>query len=147
MEWDTLIFFAALFVLVEGLGEMGLLRAIAAVISELIESFQPENQQMMAIILVSWVSAVTSAFIDNIPFTTTMIPVIRQIAEEIDVINIEPLIWSLAFGSCLGGMGTLIGASDNVVMAGIAEKAGFHVSFLDFMKIGFPLMGAGMIRL
>ena len=60
--------------------------------------------------------------VDNIPFTTTMIPIIKQIAEDVDGIRIEPLIWSLAFGSCLGGMGTLIGASDNVVMAGIAEK-------------------------
>merc|ERR1712138_370096 len=66
--------------------------------------------------------------------------IIKQIAEDVDGIRIEPLIWSLAFGSCLGGMGTLIGASDNVVMAGIAEKAGYHVSFMAFMRIGFPFM-------
>eukprot|EP01048_Picozoa_sp_COSAG05_P001633 COSAG05_NODE_56_length_23335_cov_15.221338_20_plen_112_part_00 len=97
-------------------------------------------------------SAITSAFVDNIPFTTTMIPVIvsctsasrmftfliycsctvwtdsldsflqKDIAENVHGVRLEPLVWSLAFGSCLGGMGTLIGASDNVVMAGIAEK-------------------------
>jgi len=89
---------------------------------------------------VNFVSAITSAFVDNIPFTTTMIPVIKGIAEHVEGVRIEPLIWSLSFGSCLGGMGTLIGASDNVVMAGIAEKAGYHVSFLSFMKIGFPIM-------
>ena len=122
VEWDTLIFFAALFVMVEGLAEMGLLRMIGNQLSEVVESFDPASRQANAIIIVSYVSAVTSAFVDNIPFTTTMIPIIKQIAEDVDGIRIEPLIWSLAFGSCLGGMGTLIGASDNVVMAGIAEK-------------------------
>jgi Na+/H+ antiporter NhaD/arsenite permease-like protein len=140
VEWDTLIFFAALFVMVEGLAEMGLLRMIGNQLSEVVESFDPASRQANAIIIVSYVSAVTSAFVDNIPFTTTMIPIIKQIAEDVDGIRIEPLIWSLAFGSCLGGMGTLIGASDNVVMAGIAEKAGYHVSFMSFMRIGFPFM-------
>ena len=107
---------------VEGLAEVGLPRMIGNQLSEVVESFDPASRQANAIIIVSYVSAVTSAFVDNIPFTTTMIPIIKQIAEDVDGIRIEPLIWSLAFGSCLGGMGTLIGASDNVVMAGIAEK-------------------------
>ena len=92
---------------------MGLLRAIAGFIASIIEAIEPDSRQFFAIILVSWVSAVTSAFIDNIPFTTTMIPVIRQIAENVEGINIDPLIWSLAGGACLGGMGTLIGASSH----------------------------------
>ena len=82
----------------------------------------------------------TSAFVDNIPYTTTMVPVIRQIALEVSGVSIQPLIWSLSFGACLGGMGTLIGASDNMVAARIGEKAGYHISFVDFMKIGFPMM-------
>lgn len=140
VEWDTLLFFGALFVMVEGLAEMGLIRVIARSLSDTIVSVDVASRQPVAIVVIMYVSAVTSAFVDNIPYTTTMVPVIRQIALEVSGVSIEPLIWSLSFGACLGGMGTLIGASDNMVAAGIGEKAGYHISFVDFMKIGFPMM-------
>ena len=90
VEWDTLLFFAALFVMVEGLAEMGLIRAIAEILSDLILEIGVESRQPMAIVLVTVVSSVVSAFVDNIPYTTTMVPVIRTIADEVPGVRIEP---------------------------------------------------------
>jgi Na+/H+ antiporter NhaD/arsenite permease-like protein len=78
--------------------------------------------------------------VDNIPFTTTMIPVISRMAKNVEGITIQPLAWALCFGADYGGMGTIIGASANVVMAGVAAEAGFPVSFMSFFKIGWPMM-------
>jgi len=88
-----------------------------------------------------WVSAITSALVDNIPFVATMIPMIESMAptfggEE----QLMPLWWSLALGACLGGNGSLIGASANLIVAGFAERAGHRMGFLRFMLIAFPLM-------
>ena len=77
--------------------------------------------------------------IDNIPYTITMIPVVLQIADSLSL-DLGPLIWALAFGACLGGNGTLIGASANVVTAGMSEEAGYPISFNEFFKAGFPVM-------
>jgi len=140
VEWDSLLFFAGLFVFTEGVAELGLLGEIADLISKLIKSIPKDARQMSANIILHWVSACVSAFVDNIPFTTTMIPVIKRMTENVEGLKLEPLAWSLAFGADLGGMGTLIGASDNVVMAGIAQEAGYHVSFMEFFKIGWPMM-------
>jgi hypothetical protein len=85
------------------------------------------------------VSAFASAFIDNIPYTATMIPIILQISHSLSI-ELGPLIWALAFGACLGGNGTLIGASANVVTAGISEEAGYPISFKEFFRAGFPVM-------
>jgi len=87
-----------------------------------------------------WVSAIASAFIDNIPFTTTMIPVVVELADSDLGLPLQPLVWAVAFGVCLGGNGTLVGASANVVAAGIAEQHGCHISFSQFFMIGFPCM-------
>ena len=84
-------------------------------------------------------SAIISAFIDNIPFTAAIIPVISQIHQETGL-PLAPLVYALAFGACLGGNGTLIGASANVVAVGIMEEKGYKVSFFGFAKIGFPVM-------
>lgn len=140
VEWDSLLFFAGLFVFTEGLAELGLLREIADVMSSVISMVPVAQRQLAANIILHLVSAVVSAFVDNIPFTTTMIPVIRRMTANVEGLQLKPLAWSLAFGADLGGMGTLIGASNNVIMAGIAHEAGHHVSFLDFFKIGFPMM-------
>jgi Na+/H+ antiporter NhaD/arsenite permease-like protein len=92
-----------------------------------------------AAMLILWMSAIASAFIDNIPFVATMIPMIKEMG-GMGMENIEPLWWSLALGACLGGNGTLIGASANVIVAGLASKEGYPISFWKFMKVGFPLM-------
>lgn len=144
VEWATLLFFGALFILMEGLAELGLIAWIGDNTADLIKGFDEDSRQMLAIILILWVSALSSSFIDNIPFTTAMIPVIKQIANDPELqgsnLQLRPMVWALAFGACLGGNGTLIGASANVVMAGLAEQEGISISFNRFFVTGFPIM-------
>ena len=143
VEWTTLLFFAGLFVLVHSLQYLGVIDFIGVYVMKAIEIFPIGDggyvRLSAAILIVLWVSAFASAFIDNIPYTATMIPIILQIS---DTLNIElgPLIWALAFGACLGGNGTLIGASANVVTAGMSEEAGYPISFREFFRAGFPVM-------
>jgi Na+/H+ antiporter NhaD/arsenite permease-like protein len=89
--------------------------------------------------LILWLSAIASAFVDNIPFVATMIPLIQEMG-NMGIENLEPVWWSLALGACLGGNGTLIGASANLVVAGLAGKEGYPIKFMTFAKYGFPLM-------
>ena len=88
-----------------------------------------------------WVSAVSSAIVDNIPFVATMIPMIKSMAPTFGgAENLMPLWWSLALGACLGGNGSLVGASANLIVAGFAERAGHRIEFLKFMALAFPMM-------
>ena len=144
VEWDSLLFFAGLFVFTEGVAELGLLRIIADQLSSVIESVPVGSRTMVSSVLIQVVAAVASAFVDNIPFTTTMIPVIRRMAANVEGLELRPLAWALCFGADYGGMGTLIGASANVVMAGVAAEAGYPVSFMSFFKIGWPMMCLGV---
>jgi len=143
VEWTTLLFFAGLFVLVHSLQYMGVISFIGEYVQRAIESFPQGEDGLIrltaAILILLWVSAIASAFIDNIPYTATMIPIVLQISHGANV-ELAPLIWALAFGACLGGNGTLIGASANVVMAGMSEEAGYPVSFNEFFRAGFPMM-------
>ena len=143
VEWGTLLFFAALFVLMKALEEMGLIEFIGTKTKDLIEMVDRSNRLAVAVVLILWVSALASSFIDNIPFTTAMTGVILKMTETSspeDQLPIKPLIWALAFGACLGGNGTLIGASANVVCVGIAEQNGYKITFFEFFKVGFPMM-------
>ena len=94
--------------------------------------------------LVLWFSAIASAFVDNIPFVATFIPLIQEMG-QIGSMNTGPLWWALSLGACLGGNGTLIGASANVIVSGMAEREGHPISFLGYMKIAFPLMIVSII--
>ncbi|XP_076004767.1 P protein [Genypterus blacodes] len=141
VEWATLLFFAALFVLMEALAQLQLIDYVGEQTALLIKSVPEDQRLAIAIILVMWVSALASSLIDNIPFTATMIPVLINLSQDPDVnLPIKPLIFSLAMGACLGGNGTLIGASANVVCAGIAEQHGYGFSFMEFFRLGFPMM-------
>uniref|UniRef100_A0A8C8BIC8 OCA2 melanosomal transmembrane protein n=1 Tax=Otus sunia TaxID=257818 RepID=A0A8C8BIC8_9STRI len=141
VEWATLLFFAALFILMEALAHLHLIDYIGEQTALLIKVVPEDQRLAVAIILVLWVSALASSVIDNIPFTTTMIPVLLNLSKDPDVnLPMKPLIFSLAMGACLGGNGTLIGASANVVCAGIAEQHGYGFSFMEFFRLGFPMM-------
>ena len=146
VEWTTLLFFAGLFVLVHSLQYMGVIAFIGEYVERAIAFFGSDTgdgqtvRLAAAILIVLWVSAIASAFIDNIPYTATMIPIVLQIADNLGDYLLGPLIWALAFGACLGGNGTLIGASANVVTAGMSEEAGYPISFNEFFKAGFPIM-------
>ena len=141
VEWTTIIFFAGLFIMIHGLEFMGLIDMIADLISGTISKASEENRLMVAVLLLLWVSAIASAFIDNIPYTATMVPVVIELASDPALgLPLGPLAWSLALGACLGGNGTIIGASANVVAAGLAEDAGEDISFNRFFRTGFPIM-------
>ena len=134
VEWSTIFFFVGLFVLVSGLIETGVISMLA---EKAIEATGGDLAAMSMLIL--WMSAITSAFVDNIPFVATMIPMIKEMG-ALGITDLEPLWWSLALGACLGGNGTLIGASANVIVSGLANKEGYKITFFGFMKIAFPLM-------
>ncbi|XP_017363990.1 P protein isoform X1 [Cebus imitator] len=141
VEWATLLFFAALFVLMEALAHLHLIEYVGEQTALLIKMVPEEQRLTAAIVLVVWVSALASSLIDNIPFTATMIPVLLNLSHDPEVgLPASPLMYALAFGACLGGNGTLIGASANVVCAGIAEQHGYGFSFMEFFRLGFPMM-------
>ena len=126
VEWTTLIFFAGLFVLIHSLQHLGVIGWIGNQVESAISFFEVKYQFVAALVIILWVSAIASAFIDNIPYTITMIPVVLQISDSLGL-DLGPMIWALAFGACLGGNGTLIGASANVVTAGMSEEAGYPI--------------------
>lgn len=140
VEWSTLLFFGSLFVMMRGLEELGLIEYIGDLTSHLIVTVPEHNRLIAAISLILWVSALVSAFIDNIPFTAAMIPVVLKLSEDPVNLPILPILWALSLGTCLGGNGTLIGASANVVCAGLAEQQGYPISFVTFFKAGMPIM-------
>ncbi len=137
VEWPTIFFFIGLFILVGGLVETGWINSLAQWAFNV-----TDGDFRLTGMLILWLSAIASAFVDNIPFTATMIPLIHQMGNlgGISQTGLEPLWWALSLGACLGGNGTLIGASANVIVAGLAEKNGFQIRFLQFMKLAFPLM-------
>ncbi|MEN6348790.1 MAG: ArsB/NhaD family transporter [Syntrophomonas sp.] len=134
VEWPTLFFFIGLFILVESLVKVGVINSIARQSLALTQGSLP-----LTTLLILWMSGIFSAFVDNIPFVTAMIPLIKDIG-ELTGMPLDPLWWSLALGTCLGGNGTLIGASANVVVAGISERQGYPITFKRFFVVGFPLM-------
>ncbi|WP_075981842.1 ArsB/NhaD family transporter [Bacillus massilinigeriensis] len=134
VEWTTIFFFVGLFVLVSGLVETGVISQVATFVINL-----TDGNLVASSFLILWLSAIASAFVDNIPFVATMIPLIKEMG-QLGIDNLEPLWWSLSLGACLGGNGTLIGASANLIVAGLASKEGYNISFIKFLLIGFPLM-------
>ncbi|MFC5529104.1 ArsB/NhaD family transporter [Cohnella yongneupensis] len=134
VEWATIFFFVGLFTLVGALVETGIVRDLAERAIDL-----TGGNVAATAMLVLWMSAIFSAFMDNIPFVATMIPLIQEMG-NMGVHNLEPIWWSLALGACLGGNGTLIGASANLITAGLAAKEGYPITFWRFMKLAFPLM-------
>ena len=133
VEWSTILFFIGLFVVVGGLQKSGVISSLA----EVMISFVGDNQAL-GIIIILWVSAIISSFLDNIPFVATLIPLILTM--ESSGVDVAPLWWALSLGACLGGNGTLIGASANVVLAGVSAKNGYPITFMQYTKVGFPLM-------
>ena len=134
VEWLAIFFFAGLFVLVGALVETGVIKMLAA------EAIKITNgNESATAMLILWMSAFASAFIDNIPFVATLIPLIQDMG-QMGLSNLEPMWWSLALGACLGGNGTLIGASANVVVASMAAQRGNPISFIAFMKVALPVM-------
>jgi len=135
VEWSVIFFFIGLFIIVGGLEHTGVIELVAQKALAITGGNLPITGS-----LILWLSAIASAFVDNIPFTATMIPLIQDMGRLGGMQNITPLWWALSLGACLGGNGTLIGASANIVVASMAEKRGIKISFMQFTKIAFPMM-------
>ncbi len=136
VEWITIFFFIGLFILVYGVETTGILESLAHQVIEL-----TDGDKTVTAISILFVSAVASAIVDNIPFVATMIPIIKSMAASFGgTEELLPLWWSLALGACLGGNGSLVGASANLIVAGFAERSGQPIRFLPFMLMAFPLM-------
>lgn len=145
VEWPTIFFFIGLFIIIGGVVKVGLIKWLSIKVLEL-----TQGNLFATSMVVMWFSAFASAFIDNIPYVATMNPLIIDMAKQLwpNVSGIQllhhpdlmPLWWSLALGACLGGNGTAIGASANVIVVGMSEKAGKKISFMKFMAYGMPMM-------
>ena len=141
VEWPTLLFFCGLFVIVTGVEVSGALELLAHNILEI-----TGGELGATMFSITIVSAFASAFVDNIPFTATMIPIIESIsvdptfADNLSTFSYNPLWYALAFGADLGGNGTLIGASANLVAIAVAEKFGYRIFFREFLIKGMPIM-------
>jgi Na+/H+ antiporter NhaD/arsenite permease-like protein len=144
-EWATLFFFMGLFIIIGGVVKVGLIKWMSIKVLEI-----THGNLLGTSMIVLWFSAFASAFIDNIPYVATMNPLIIDMARQlwpnfsgVQLLHhpdLMPMWWSLALGACLGGNGTAIGASANVIVVGMAEKMGKPISFKKFMLYGMPLM-------
>lgn len=140
VEWTTIFFFIGLFVMVGAVEKSGTVELLASGFLEATRS----HQDAMPIVLM-WISAFASAIIDNVPYTATMIPLVESIRDSHPAINTTSLWWALALGACLGGNGSLIGATANVIVADMAKANGSRMSFLEFMWVGGLIMIASLI--
>lgn len=133
VEWTTIVFFTGLFVIVGGLVKTGIIDMLSHDMIEL-----THGSPILMMLLLLWGSAILSSFLDNIPFVAALIPMI--LAMESQGVNVTPLWWAISLGACLGGNGTLIGASANVVLSGISGRQGHPITFHRFLKVGMPVM-------
>jgi Na+/H+ antiporter NhaD and related arsenite permeases len=134
VEWKTIFFFVGLFMLVGGIKEAGLIELLARGVLDL-----TQGNLILTTMAILWVSAIASAFVDNIPFVATMIPMIKDLG-ALSGMNLTPVWWALSLGACLGGNGTIIGASANVIATGMAEDYGHKITFARYFKLAFPIM-------
>lgn len=134
VDWVTIFFFMGLFIVVGGLTEMGVMKFLAEKVIGL-----TNGDLKLTVFLVLWLSAIASAFVDNIPFVATMIPMLRQMGDMTGM-PMEAVWWALALGACFGGNGTMIGATPNLVVANIGSLNGIRFTFLTYLKLGFPIM-------
>ncbi|XP_026679320.1 P protein-like [Diaphorina citri] len=141
IEWCTLIFFAALFVLIGALQKLGLIEWIGMQTESFILGVDEAYRLPVAISLILWVSAFVSSFLDNIPLSSMMVHIITSLANNPQLdLPLQPLVWALALGASLGGNGTLMGSSANMVCSGIAEQHGYRFTFTQYLRVGYPIM-------
>jgi len=134
VEWTTLFFFIGLFVMVGALEETGAIGHVADAVKDVTGG--DRTAELFGIV---WVAAAGSAVVDNIPFTTAMIPVVRELQSSAGAGGDDAYWWSLALGACFGGNATMIAAAANVAAAGLAERAGRPIGFMNFLRVGIPV--------
>lgn len=133
VEWTSIIFFTALFIVVGGLVETGVVGQLAEIVIN-----ATSDKPIMTMLVILWASALLSTILNNIPFVAALIPLVIDMGQS--GIDVFPLWWAISLGACLGGNGTLVGASANIVLANISAKHGHPISFARFFKLGFPVM-------
>lgn len=133
VDWTTLMFFIALFIVVGAIQEVGLISIIADVIARIVG-----GSLTVAILVLVWSAAMLSGIIENIPFTAAMLPVVAFLSRSVPGASSQVLFYALSIGAAMGGNSSLIGAAANLVTCGIAERAGYRISYLDFIKVGLP---------
>jgi Na+/H+ antiporter NhaD/arsenite permease-like protein len=151
IEWTTIFFFIGLFIIIGGIVKVGLVADMSTAMIA-VTNPQPDDMTLLAMVML-WFSAVSSAIVDNIPFVATMNPLLIEMIHQVNNLApgtataahiqnpaIMPVWWALALGACLGGNGSPIGASANVIVIGMSEKAGHKISFFEFFKYGMPVM-------
>jgi len=132
IEWTSLFFFIGFFIMIGGLEELGIVKFIASRLTVLFK-----DNLLLGTLSTLWFSGFISAVFDNIPFTATMIPIVKYMSLSMRLPAINPLWWALSLGACLGGNMTMIGAAANVVIADISDKNGYSINFWEFLKYGF----------
>eukprot|EP01102_Stenamoeba_stenopodia_P004291 TRINITY_DN14613_c0_g1_i1.p1 TRINITY_DN14613_c0_g1~~TRINITY_DN14613_c0_g1_i1.p1 ORF type:complete len:750 (-),score=144.70 TRINITY_DN14613_c0_g1_i1:25-2274(-) len=141
VEWGALLFFGSLFVLMRALEELGLMQFLAEVTAKIIGKFPAGDTRLIAaVVFLIWMTAIVSAFIENIPFTTAMVPVIVQLSNDHMGLPLSPLAWALVFGGCYGGNATIMASAANVIAISIAEQEGYKITFAKFSKLGVPVV-------
>ncbi|KAH8293059.1 hypothetical protein KR044_000069 [Drosophila immigrans] len=141
IEWTTLLFFAAMFVMMECVERLGLLVSIGELTENVILSVDKHHRLTVAIFMILWTSALASSVLDSIPVTAMMVKLVTSlVAKQSLGLQLQPLVWALTLGASFGGNGTLYGASANVIAAGIAEQHGYKLSFTRYLKTVLPMM-------
>jgi len=135
VDWTTLVFFITLFITVGAIQEVGLISFIADGIGRLVS-----GNLLVGVLAITWLSALLSMVIANIPFTAAMLPVVGYLTATVPGAQSKVLFYCLSVGSAMGGNGSLIGASANMITAGIAERAGYPITYTHFLKKGFPAL-------
>ncbi|KAK3273681.1 hypothetical protein CYMTET_18091 [Cymbomonas tetramitiformis] len=145
VEWDTLLFFGCLFVFVESLAELGFIREIGQALTDIIKSVPQESRLGVALLLVLWVSAIGSAFLESLPYTTTITYILLDMrnnqADELGI-DVNKLAWALSVGACVGGIGSIMGSSANLVAMSVSERYSpdQKIKGSDFLRYGFPTL-------
>ncbi len=137
VEWPTLFFFIGLFIVVGAVVKAGIIADLATTVLGL-----TGGRTDVAALVVLWMSGIISAIVDNIPYTVTMVPLVQQLGQTV---NVEPLVWALALGANLGGNATVVGASANVVVASMSEARGYPITFTSYLRYGVPATLATMV--
>jgi Na+/H+ antiporter NhaD/arsenite permease-like protein len=131
VEWGTILFFIGLFIMVQGVVQMGWIKLGTAALMEVTKGNMP-----LTATFIIWVSGIVGAFVNNIPYAATMIPVVQEIVQNSGTAGIDPLWWALIMGTGLGGNGTLVASSAGVISANICTKNGYPITFIEFTKYG-----------
>jgi Na+/H+ antiporter NhaD/arsenite permease-like protein len=140
VDWTTLVFFMALFILVGGIEEVGLIQMVARAIGQL-----AGNSIILALLLMVWVTGIASAIVANIPFTIAALPVADFLTRTIPGVGGQVLYWALIAGADFGGNATYLGSAPNIVAIGLCDRAGYPMTFMDFLRVGAPITAVTLV--